>query len=254
MKFPGNLQTEWRFLAGYDRRNMGRTREILKKIIPENGIFPPIFALTVNLLVYFGSRTVAGEWHHYNIESPLDELIPFWAPSVAVYLGCYLFWAINYVLIARQGKREVCQFFAGDILSRIVCLGFYLLLPTTNTRPLVEADGFWNQVVLGLYQTDAADNLFPSIHCLVSWFCYIGIRGKKNIPAWYRGFSCLMALLICVSTLTTKQHVVVDVFGGIGLAEACFYIGKNTGIWKLYEKLLDKVNGLFPILRGGNRG
>ena len=29
-----------------------------------------------------------------------------------------------------------------------------------------------------LYQVDAADNLFPSIHCLTSWFCYIGIRGR----------------------------------------------------------------------------
>lgn len=28
----------------------------------------------------------------------------------------------------------------------------------------------------------------PSIHCLVSWFCYIGIRGRSNIPKAYRGF------------------------------------------------------------------
>lgn len=230
---------------------MGRVSDGLNKIIPRDRIFPLVFAFTFNMAVYFGSRMIAGEWHHYNIESSLDALIPFWAPSVSIYLGCYVFWAANYILIARQGKQEICQFFAGDILSRIVCLGFYLLLPTTNTRPLLEAEGFWNQVVAGLYATDAADNLFPSIHCLVSWFCYIGLRGKKQIPVWYRGFSCVMAILICISTLTTKQHVILDVFGGVALAEGCFYIGKHTKIWKIYEKLFDFVNSrLFS--RGGN--
>lgn len=38
-----------------------------------------------------------------------------------------------------------------------------------------------------VYAVDAADNLFPSIHCLVSWFCYIGLRGRRDIPVWYRG-------------------------------------------------------------------
>ncbi len=222
---------------------MGRVSEVINKIIPRDRIFPPVFALAFNLAVYFGSRMIAGGWHHYNIESPLDALIPFWAPSVAIYLGCYVFWAANYILIARLGKQEVCQFFAGDILSRLVCLAFYLLLPTTNTRPILEAEGFWNQVVAGLYAADAADNLFPSIHCLVSWFCYIGLRGKKQIPVWYRGLSCVTAILICISTLTTKQHVILDVIGGVALAEACFYIGKKN-IWKVYEKLLDRVNGI----------
>lgn len=194
------------------------------------------------MAVYFGSRIIAGNWHHYNIESSLDRLIPIWAPSVIIYLGCYLFWAANYIIIAQQEKDIVCQFFSADFLSRIVCLIFYLVVPTTNVRPNVDPSGFWNQLLLYLYSIDAADNLFPSIHCLVSWFCYIGIRGNEKIPKWYRGLSCIMALLVCASTLLTKQHVIIDVIGGILLAEFCIWFSKKTSIWKVYQNILNYLN------------
>ena len=227
---------------------MKKVIEKITQIIPAYSLFPLIFSFTFNMIVYTGSRVIAGEWHHYDIETPLDRLIPFWAPSVIIYLGCYLFWIANYILIARQEKREVYQFFAADLLSRIICLAFFLLFPTTNIRPDLEPVGFWNKSMLLVYSIDAADNLFPSIHCLVSWFCYIGIRGKKEIPKWYRTFSCVMALLVCLSTLLTKQHVIVDVAGGVLLAEICFWLGKKSAIFGMYEKF---QNGVNKIIRSG---
>ena len=159
-----------------------------------------------------------------------------------------MFWAANYIIIACQEKKKVYQFFAADFLSRIVCLAFFLLFPTTNIRPDLESVGFWNQCMILLYSIDAADNLFPSIHCLVSWFCYIGIRGKKEIPFWYRSFSCVMALLVCLSTLLTKQHVVIDVAGGIILAEVCLWLGRKPVIFGMYEKI---QNGINKIIKSG---
>lgn len=220
---------------------MNHKQSIKVRIVPKYSIFPLFFAVFVNMAVYAGSRMIAGNWYHYNIESPLDEMIPLWAPSVLIYLGCYLFWIANYILIARQGKKEVCQFFSADFLSRMVCLFFYLVFPTTNTRPQLEPDGFWNQIMVFLYSVDAADNLFPSIHCLVSWFCFIGIRGRQEYPVFYRGFSCITAVFICISTLLTKQHVLLDVAGGILLAEFCFWLGKKPLVYETYEKILNKT-------------
>lgn len=230
---------------------MNGLRKRLDHLIPRYGRIPLLVAVAWNMTVYFGSRLFTGAWPHHNIELELDQLIPFVPCTVAIYLGCYLFWIVNYILIARQGKQEVCQFFVADFLSRTVCLACYLFYPTTNTRPFVEADGFWNQVMLGLYATDPADNLFPSIHCLVSWFCYIGLRGKKNIPNWYRGLSWVLALLVCISTLTTKQHVIVDVIGGVLLAEICLLIGKKQKVWGTYERILNKINHTLG-LEGGD--
>ena len=215
----------------------------ISAIIPVYGIVPLIFSVSFNLAVYIGTRMVAHDWRHYNIESPLDGLIPFWPPSVVVYLGCYLFWAVNYVLLARQDKEDVCKFFTADFISRVICMVFYLAIPTTNTRPQLGADGFWNYAMSFLYSVDAPDNLFPSIHCLVSWFCYAGIRKRKDIPGWYRGLSAIFAAMVCISTLTTKQHVILDVAGGVALAEICLILGKKKALWGVYEKCLDKVNG-----------
>ncbi len=217
-------------------------RQKITVIIPKQHILPLFFAFAFNMAVYAGARMIAGEWKHYNIESRLDRMIPLWTPSAAVYIGCYLFWALNYVLIARQEKQDVCRFFAADFLSRVVCLIVYLVFPTTNTRPLIEPDGLWNKALLAVYEVDAADNLFPSIHCLVSWFCYIGLRGREEVPRWYRGASCVMAIMVCISTLTTKQHVLIDVFGGVLLAEACYWIAKRQLVWESYEKVLDFIN------------
>lgn len=220
-----------------------RKRKIrLDALMPRYSYFAVVFALLFNTVVYTGARAIAGGWHHYRIETAADRMIPFFAPSAAVYLGCYLFWAVNYILIARQSKEEVCRFFAADFLSRLVCLFFFLAFPTTNVRPELEPDGFWNQVMLWVYSVDVADNLFPSIHCLVSWFCYIGIRGREDLPVWYRRFSCVMALLVCASTLTTKQHVLVDVAGGILLAELCLRAGRCPSVSGTYRKILDGVN------------
>lgn len=223
---------------------MNKIKKILKRIqppVPAYSIVPLVLAVAVNMAVYSGARMIAGNWHHYNMETTLDRMIPFWPPSAAVYLGCYIFWAVNYVLIARQEKEKVCRFFAGDFLSRVICLAFFLLLPTTNIRPAVETSGFWNQVMRLVYQVDAADNLFPSIHCLVSWFCYIGIRDREDIPVWYRRFSCVMAVLVCISTLTTKQHVIADTAGGILLAEICLRVGRYPAVSSVYEKVIDWI-------------
>lgn len=210
-------------------------------LIPTYGIFPLLFSLIFNCLVYIGTKWIAGDWYHYNIESRWDLALPFVPQFLIIYFGCYLFWAVNYSMIARQDRQSVYQFFTADFISRCVCLVIYLVFPTTNTRPVIEGYGFWEQATRLLYGIDAPDNLFPSIHCLISWFCYIGIRGRKEVPLWYRGASMFFALLVFVSTLLTKQHVMIDVISGVLLAEGCFLIGKKSNLYKWYEKIGNKM-------------
>ena len=211
------------------------------RILPAYGVFPVIFSFVFNCLVYSGSRMIAGGWYHHNIETGVDRSIPFVPEFLVIYFGCYVFWAVNYILIARQDRRSVYQFFTGDFISRCVCLVSFLAFPTTNTRPLITGSGLWNQAALWLYSIDAADNLFPSIHCLVSWFCYLGIRGRKEIPRWYQSVSMVIAILVFASTLLTKQHVIVDVAGGILLAEFCFFIGRKTDLYRIYERFGSRI-------------
>lgn len=218
--------------------------------IPSYAIFPLLFSFSFNCLVYTGTKVIARGWHHFNIESSLDLKIPFVPQFLIIYLGCYLFWIVNYILISRQDKQSMYQFFTADFLSRCICFLIFLIIPTTNTRPTIIADNIWNQLALWVYSIDSAENLFPSIHCLVSWFCYLGIRGRKEIPSWYQRMSMVIAFLVFASTIFTKQHVLVDVVGGILLAEICFFVARKTTWYQKYEKIGTKIEqGLMHMIK-----
>lgn len=212
-----------------------------RRLIPGYALLPLLFAAAFNGLVYSGSKLIAAGWVHYNPTSFLDGYIPFIPQFLIVYLGCYLFWIINYILIACQEKEMCYRFFTADFISRIICLFFFLAFPTTNQRPVLPDTGFWNQAVRLLYAADTPVNLFPSIHCLVSWFCYIGIRRNPRIPLWYRRTSCLIALLVFISTLVTRQHVIADVAGAVVLAEISLRLGEIPVLWKTYGRIFDRL-------------
>lgn len=214
----------------------------LIKIMPAYSWIPLVTAFSWNMIVYSGSKIIAGDWHHYNIETQLDLAIPFLPWTILIYFGCYLFWIANYILSARQGQEEAWRFLSADFLAKCICLFFFLAFPTTNTRPEVVPEGFWGTLMHFLYTVDSADNLFPSIHCLTSWFCYIGVRGRKNIPVAYRIFSCAAAVAVFISTLTTKQHVLADVVAGVLLAELCYFIAGHTRLAYWYGCIFGRIN------------
>lgn len=123
------------------------------------------------------------------------------------------FWIVNYILISNINKEHCYRFLTADLLGKLICGIIYINFPTTNIRPNIITPDIFSDVLKFLYSIDAADNLFPSIHCLVSWYCFVGLRNCEVIPVWYRYFSLFMAIMICISTLATKQHVIIDVLG-----------------------------------------
>lgn len=183
--------------------------------------------------------------YHYNLSSAIDEWIPFMPEFIVIYFGCYLFWVVNYCIIALQDREGRYRFFTADFYARIVCLLCFTLFPTTNTRPEISGQGIWECAVRFLYAIDAPTNLFPSIHCMASWFCYVGIRKRNDIPGWYKLVSCIIAVSVFISTLALRQHVLLDVVGGILLAEGTYYISCHTNGYQIYMKLCEPLGDSF---------
>ena len=87
--------------------------------------------------------------------------------------------------------------------------------------------GIFNKLLAVIYGADGSDiafNLFPSYHCLISFYCYLGVRKQPEISKGFRIYSLVMAILISFSTVFTKQHYILDVAGGIGIAVICYLI------------------------------
>lgn len=202
---------------------------------------PPLISLLYNSIVYYGARLLTGQAHHYDLSLPIDRLIPFVPWTVVIYLVCYLFWAVNYVLACQQEPEAVYRFFSADLMAKTVCLLCFLLLPTTLVRPVPGDATLFCRITGALYTVDAADNLFPSIHCLTSYFCFIAVRRRPEIPRPYRVFSLLFALAVCVSTLTVRQHVFVDVVAGVLLAEISYQLVARTPLPRIYRRAMSAL-------------
>ncbi len=181
-----------------------------------------------NESVYYGGRLSAAHRMHWDMTLPIDVRTPLLPWTVAIYFGCFAFWAVCYFRILSGPRTQALRFFLADVSAKAVCLVFFVALPTTNVRPAVVGTGVWETLLRLLYAIDAPNNLFPSIHCLVSWLCWVGLRGQKDCPAWGRWGALLGALAVCLSTLTTKQHVIADVLAAIVLAELCYAL---AGVW-----------------------
>lgn len=185
-----------------------------------------IVAVLLHSFTYFGTRLFTTGWYHHDMTITLDGYVPLVPWTIVIYLGSYAFWAANYLLGCTQDEKNSVIFITTEIIAKAVCLICYIAIPTTNVRPIVEGSGIFEKALLGLYSIDAADNLFPSIHCLSSWICVIAVRNQDRVPKAYKVISVIIALMICVSTLTTKQHVIADVFSGVLLAEVSYMMAK----------------------------
>ena len=206
-----------------------------------------LLAFLWNQIVYCGARWIAGGWKHFDLTTSLDLLVPFLPWTVSVYFGFFLFWGVNYYLCAVQESAERDRFFSADALAKGICFLLFLLIPTTNVRPEIVGESIWDALMRLLYQIDAADNLFPSIHCLVSWLCWIGVRKRKDIPVGYRYFSLATAIAVCISTLTIRQHVIADVVGGVLLAELCYWIAGHSRICGIYSAVIARLKRIFSL-------
>lgn len=187
-------------------------------------LLPPA-ALLWNQLVYWGGAALAETRHHYQFSTALDRAIPLIPWTVCIYFGCYAFWALHYCLCAAVPLRAR-RFFTADFIAKGVCFVFFVGLPTTMVRPDVQGLNVWESLVRALYILDAPVNLFPSIHCLNSWLCWASARDIPAFSHGYKAFALCAAVAVCVSTLTLRQHVLLDVAGGILLAEVCWRLAK----------------------------
>lgn len=194
-------------------------KQKLDDLLPSYTRVPLISMVCVHALVYYATRLVTQKMTHFDFSLPVDAAIPFIPAFSVIYVLAYVQWIAGYILIARD-SRELCRrVISGEIISKLICMALFLLIPTTMTRAGIVSDGPFDRIVGTIYRLDAADNLFPSIHCLESWVCFRGAMRMKKAGPWYRYFTLLFSLLVFASTVLIKQHVAVDIIGGVLTAE-----------------------------------
>jgi len=179
-------------------------------------------------LIFFGLfYALTGQLSH-EIETTLymsnfERAIPLLPWTIWIYSAIYpvyLFWCFYNYQDMSELNKTLYSFFILTIASGC----FFVLYPLTSPRelyPLSETSSLNARFLLFIRSTDTPGNCLPSLHV---GFCYLFALGFYRTHKHKFVTSMIVANLISISTLTTKQHYLVDVIGGALLASLIYYV------------------------------
>lgn len=208
-------------------------------IVPKYAYFPLIAAVLFNMLVYKGNILITKNFNHYDLSIFIDEWIPFCSFFVVFYVLAFVQWVVGYIVISRENKETCYRVMSGEIFAKFICLLFFLFLPTIISRPEVVGNNIFDGITRFIFSYDQPVNLFPSIHCLESYLVF-RCSLPLNLPKSYKIGMFLMSVFVFLSTVFIKQHVFVDILGGIFVGEIGLFIAKKVNLFAFIEKKLGK--------------
>ena len=216
---------------------------LIKKLFSREGRFPlAAFSLTaaaVNLLAYYVPKLITLNVPMHSMEIPVDYLIPFIPATIVIYAGAFIQWAVYYFRTAASGSAPVSRFLTAEIIAKIVCAVSFIVYPATVSRPLAEGKDIFSVLTNFMFAVDVPTCIFPSIHCLQSWLCMRFALGRKELSVPRKIFCVIFTLAVCASTVTMKQHAIVDVPAGILLAEICLALSPHLKLTRWAKSRMD---------------
>lgn len=174
------------------------------------------------LMLYFPiNRLAVGGWA---LALPVDKSIPLYPPALVPYLlGSILFVGFPIWAAARSETTEFEAYVLSLLTATLISYIVYLALPTYVLRPEITPQDYFSEAIAFLYQTDYPHNAAPSGHTFYTLISFLYIRRwrpKLQIV------SLIVAVLIIVSTLLTKQHYVLDMVTGLILGFMTYWAGR----------------------------
>jgi membrane-associated phospholipid phosphatase len=144
----------------------------------------------------------------------LDRAVPFWPTSGIVYFGAFAFLVATFLSL--RDRAQATRFLYASLLAQVIGMLCFLLWPVQYPRELYPLPAHTSAVGAALVayvrSSDSPVNCLPSLHVSTAVICALSLRGRRCFPA-----AVLVALLAAASTLTFKQHYVVDVITGAAL-------------------------------------
>lgn len=151
----------------------------------------------------------------------LDRAIPFWPVTGVVYFG--MFALLLGTFFALREREQATRFLYASLLAQLLGMVCFLLWPTQYPRelfPLPASSGALGAALVNYVRaTDAPVNCLPSLHVCTAALCVLALRGRRG-----SGLATMVGAACALSTLTFKQHYVVDVIAGAALGAAAWWL------------------------------
>jgi membrane-associated phospholipid phosphatase len=186
-------------------------------------IATPLYRWTLGLAagllqsaVYFGVGHLQLNRSTELLRTRLDDAIPFW-PWTS---WCYLPFYAGVFIIAIGGFRRRALFNRGlvavAVLIAVGAMG-HIFVGAEYPRPVLQPPypDISSWFMAAVWRIDPPGNVFPSLHVAhTTMLSLILIRDRPRLGI----VALVMATMLALSTLTTKQHFIADVLAGYLLA------------------------------------
>lgn len=225
-------------------------------------LFPFLLMFLLQFITYFGNQFYAeavgiiGKDYSY-IFYGFNELVPFLDWSIYPYIIAYPVWILSAFVIAYFSKENFYNILATVVVTFIICgiwwffwqsdveswrLTSGLFLNNNYLTPRTDLN-FTESIVMWIYKSAGPRNALPSMHTLMSWICIIAVRMDKKMPKKIVLLTWIFNLAIIISTQTTKQHYIIDLLVAMALAEAAYWILRNSKFALWLNKVFSNLNG-----------
>jgi len=176
-----------------------------------------VAASLINAVLYLVPNHVQLRPAHLLPWTGFDAAVPFVPATLWIYFSDYLLVASAFLLCTdwTEVKRFVRAYFALLVLGAAV----HFAWPTAFPRDAfpVTGDGITVTAFRLLRQIDLPTSCLPSMHVAGSYLAAFSLWRHRP---WVRAVWLAWASAVAVSTLTAKQHYVIDVVAGLGVAGA----------------------------------
>lgn len=163
--------------------------------------------------LYLACGTIHPRAPHLLETGALDLPIPFLPWTLWIYLSQLAL--LPMALLLAQTDVERSRAFYAMLLATLLAAVVFLIWPTQLARPPLPRSGFTAAAFRLLHRADVPGNCFPSLHVALA---LISATVSMRAGSIWRLAAPLWAVAIVLSTLTTRQHVMLDVAGGAALA------------------------------------
>lgn len=176
----------------------------------------------LKMILFFGLLFLIfyGASNRYPIFEPrllpltsIDRFFGFHPWTIWIYISDYFLMFAPPFFVKKRSVVE--RLMKAVLLNFLLHFPIFFLFPTTMVRPPLIGSDLTNTVFHSMRLADTPVNCFPSQHvslCFVMAMTFLSYKKKIGV------FFLVWAVLISLSTMTTKQHYIWDVMGGVTVA------------------------------------
>jgi membrane-associated phospholipid phosphatase len=183
-------------------------------------------------LVYFLTMgNIAATLPTHDLRTSWDMAIPLWEWTVWIYDFCYLIPV--FAIFAIKDGHLLNRLLVAIYTSTLLATAVYFLIPISYPDP-VFGDSIAARFLEWQFAIDfqPGANKMPSLHVANAFLVWLAVRNRgRSWSAWY----LIAAILIALSTLTTKKHLMADAALGTVWAFGAWYLSG-----RIYHRLFDQ--------------